>query len=529
MTAGERSVHTRWQRLARRVRARVRGAGLALALALVLGVPAGAQAAEPAGRPLNLWPFYDERDDPVERAHYTGGLGPLVLSGRSQDGAVEELALRPLFYRREDKVRQVLEWEALYPLLTYSRHEEDWEFQFLQLLSARNEGSRPTERERRADFFPFYLSGTTEEGEEYRAVLPFGGRALNRLGQDELEFVLFPLYARFVKQGVETRYFPWPLVSVTRGEGGHSGFRLVPLYGQEEKPGVFEKRFALWPLFLHQRTGLDGPDPEETLALLPLYVSQRSAARERTTWLWPLFSYTKDRERAYEEWDLPWPFIKIARGEGRTITRVFPLFAVEERVLRNEFLLRELKSHDLFVLFPLYLRSVEEIPGNRKVRDRILWYLYSDTREEGTDGSTRRVDAWPFFHYTRDREGRVAFQALALLEAFMPDDEKLARNYSPLWSVYTYRRTPEGETVHSFLWNLVRQEETGAGSTVEILGPVLSYREAEEHTHFSLLGGLFAYEVRHDVRAVRLFGGRVLSWHPVPQAIATLDPAGGMQ
>ena len=492
------------------------------------GTPAGSGGviAGTPGRVWNLWPLYDERDDPVERVHLRSGLGPLLAFGRSPDNAVEIVALRPLFFWREDKPEMQLQWEVLYPLMSYTRTEQDREFQMLQLLNFRQEGSTPQEREERFDLFPFYLSGKTESGEEYRAFLPFAGRALNRLGQDELEFVLFPLYARFVKGGVETKFFPWPVISLTRGEK-HSGFRIVPLYGEETREGVFEKRFLLWPLFLYQKTGLDGDSPEEIVSALPFLVTQRSAARDSTTILWPFFTYTQDREKQYEEWDLPWPLIKVARGQTRNITRLLPLFSVEERVLRNEFLLKELKSTDFMVLFPLYIRSQEEVPGSVKVRDRVLWWVYSDTREEGRDGSARRVDAWPFFWYTRDREGAIEFQTLALLEAFMPGNERIERNYSPLWAVYRYRRNPEGDQVWSFLWNLVRHEESKGGRLVEVLGPLLAYRERGEETRLSFLGGLFEYGVKRDARSVRLFKGPVFRWKSVRQLAAVLHATGG--
>ena len=509
-------------------RASIRGAVSALCLLMVMAPLARAADAPHAagGAGWNLWPFYEERDDPVDRVHVRGGLGPLLTFDRSRDGAVRRLAIRPMFHWREERPAQRLAWEVLYPLMSYTRTERDWEFQFLQLLNLREEGSQPQERERRQDFFPLYLSGTAETGETYHAVVPFGGRLLNRLGTDEIEFALFPLYARFVKQGTETRYFPWPILSVTRGEQ-RSGFRIIPLYGEDVKAGVFEKRFVLWPLFLQQRTGLDGDSPEETLSVLPLFVSQRSPARDSTTVLWPFFTYTVDRERQYEEWDLPWPLIKIARGEGRKINRFLPLFSLEERVLRNEFLLRELKSTELILLFPLYLRSQEETSRSLKVRHRVLWWLYSDTEETGQDGATRRVDAWPLFRYQRDREGAVQFQTVALLEAFLPGNERIERSYSPLWAVYTYRRNPEGDQVRSFLWNLVRHEETSGGVAIELLGPVLAYRERGEDAHLSVLGGLLEYEVKERTRSVRLFQDLIFTWTAVPQPLAALEPAGG--
>ncbi|MFI5338806.1 MAG: hypothetical protein ACHQ7N_03085 [Candidatus Methylomirabilales bacterium] len=519
------SGHRKRSRWAWRQGAERLGSVLCLLLGLMAAPAAGEEVAAAERSPLNLWPFYQNRVDPVERADVQGGLAPLVESQRALDGSTQDFALRPLFHQREERQLDRLEWEALYPLMSYSRTGQDWEFQFIQLLNFRNEG-RQQEREQRADFFPFYLSGTTDTGESYHGVLPFGGRFLNRLGQDEADWVMFPLYAHFVKQGVETHYFPWPLVSRTRGET-RSGFRFIPFYGEDRQEGVFEKRFILWPFFLQQRTGLDEDNPEETLAVLPFYVGQRSKTRESTTVLWPFFNHTQDREQQYEQWDAPWPLIKVARGEGRTITRVLPIFSVERRVLRHEFFLKEMVSTDLIVLFPLYSRSVEEISGSRTVRDRILWWLYSDTRQTGRDGSTRRVDAWPFFRYTRDREGSIQLQTLALLEAFMPGNEKIEQNYSPLWALYTYRQNPEGDSVRSFLWNLLRHEETGAGRSIEVLGPLLAYQERGEDAHFSLLGGLFEYEVNHGTRSVRLFQHVTFSWTAAPQRLAALEPPGG--
>jgi hypothetical protein len=105
----------------------------------------------------------------------------------------------------------------------------------------------------------------------------------------------------------------------------------------------------------------------------------------------------------------------------------------------------------------------------------------------------------------------------------------LERSYSPLWSVYSYRRNPAGSEVHSFLWNLVRHEETGLGRSVEVLGPLLRYRETEGQSAFSLFGGLVAYEVQEGRRTVRILNTSILSWEDTPQAIAALETTGGQR
>jgi hypothetical protein len=503
-----------------------------LVLAGMLGLPAQGRAEDEAGPPLNLWPVFDVRTDPLERARVRTGVGPLVHSSRSLDGDIEEFALRPLFFWRGDKAARTSEWEFLYPLATYRRQEADWDFQFLQLLNARAEGSPEAGRGEQSGFFPFYFRGVRETGEPYFGILPLWGKVYDRLFWEEFEWVLFPFYARTVRAGAQTSYFPWPLVSVTRGlhpEDQHRGFRIVPLYGEEVKEGAFEKYFVLWPLILYQRTGLDGEEPEELRAFFPLYVARRSPKFDQTTVLWPLFTHTDDRAKHYEQWDVVWPIVKYARGEGRQALFIFPLYMHDRKLLRDEFLFREIRYEDLGVLFPLFVRQTEEVIGSRKVRHRILWYLYSDTEEEGRDGSTRRIDAWPFLRYDRDREGTVILQTLALLEAFLPRNEWIERNYSPLWALYTYRANPAGESVRSFLWNLVRHEDTHAGRSIEVLGPVFAYRETGDDARASLLGGLLHYDVKGAVRSLRLGGRDVVRWVATPQQVAALETAGGIR
>lgn len=509
-----------------------RAAAMALILVSGLGLPAGGHAEDGVSGPINLWPVYDNRVNPLDRTRERSGLGPVFWSSRSLDGDVEEFGIRPFFFRREEQANQTLEWDFLYPIAMYRRTEADWELKVFELATFRSEGTPQAGHEERRDVFPFYFSGTREDGTAYWGIMPFGGKAYDRFFGEEAEWALFPLYFRSVRRGEATTYFPWPLLSVTRGLDPavpHTGFRVVPLYGQEVKAGVFEKYFALWPLILYQRTGLDGDDPQTDLAVLPLYAHHRSAGLDSTTVLWPFFTYTDNRERQFEQWDFLWPIGKVARGEGRQTVQLFPLYMDDQKVLHNEFLIREIRYRDRFLLFPLYVRNEEEYPDGRKVRDRILWYLYSDAREDGRDGSTRRIDFWPFAHYERDREGAVLFQTLALLEAFLPANEWIERNYSPLWSLVTYRANPAGDSVYSFFWNLLRHEETQAGRSIEVLGPLLHYREAGADAEVSLLGGLVQYEVRQGERSVRLFGDPVITWSERPQAVAGLDPRGGQQ
>jgi hypothetical protein len=484
-------------------------------------------APEIPARALNLWPFYDERFDPVDRAVTRSGLGPFFFASRALDGSVAQRAFRPVYHWQYERQLDREEVEGLYPLVQYSRSERDTQLQILYVFDVRREGSTPAEREERLDLFPLYMSGRTDTGQAYRWVFPFYGTVYDRMGRDEIEIVLFPLYMRTAYRGWESRFTPWPILKHMSGADGRTGFHLWPLYGEETIPGKYDWHFFLWPFFMSRRTDLDTDNPEESTVALPFVMTIRSPARDTTTYLWPLFTYKVDRERQFEEWQFPFPLFIIARGETRHVTRFLPFFTVERYVLKDLLLVKEMRVTNLAILYPLYIRTVDETATSVTVRDRILWWLYSDQRETGRDGDARRVDMWPLLRYVRDREGWVTFQALAPLEAFMPGNEVFERNWSPLWALYTYRRNPAGDRVHSILWNLVRYEATQAGWTLEILGPLVAYREQGQESRLSLLGGALCLEHANGVRSVRLFRETVLTWRDSLPVLAALDPPGG--
>src|SRR5690606_32209675 len=89
----------------------------------------------------------------------------------------------------------------------------------------------------------------------------------------------------------------------------------------EVVPG-HDKFFALWPVFFRNRLGVGTDNPARVDAALPLYYMERSPKRDHTAVLWPLFSWTHDREENFRQFNAPWPLVGFARGENRRLDRV---------------------------------------------------------------------------------------------------------------------------------------------------------------------------------------------------------------
>jgi hypothetical protein len=157
--------------------------------------------------------------------------------------------------------------------------------------------------------------------------------------------------------------------------------------------------------------------------------------------------------KKYREYGAPWPFITFARGEGKTLDRVFPLYSSGHTA--------SLESES--ILWPAYTyRRVHSDPLDR-TRSRIMYFLYTDMVEKNTATKEYRrfTGMWPLFTHRKDRDGSERLQVLALLEPFLPQNKAIERNYSPLWSVWLEKtNTVTKAGSQSFLWNFYRQETT---------------------------------------------------------------------
>lgn len=462
----------------------------------------------------------------------TEALGPLI--GYQKVELRYEFALPPLFSHAWDDELDTEEIDVLYPLLSYDRFGAEYRFHIFQLFSFSGGRTQKDDDVRRFTLFPIYFQErSADPARNYTAVFPLYGRLKNRLFRAESEWVLWPLYVktkrrpsasplpndpflalpyRFLqaRRGDVTTYnFPFPIFHLRYGEGLH-GWQAWPLVGNEHRDSIrrtnqwgeleirpgHDKFFALWPIFFNERRGIGTENPEHQQVMLPFYNYLRSPQRDSTTYLWPFgLTITDDRARKFHEVGAPWPFIVFARGEGKTVNRVWPFFSqANNGILESE-----------WYLWPVYKYNRIHSPPLDRERTRILFFLYSDLieRNKATGTALERTDLWPLFTARRDHQGNERLQILSLLEPFLPNSKSIERNYSPLWSLWrSEKNARSGATSQSFLWNLYRRDTT------------------PQTKKCSLLFGLFQYHSGPDGRRVRILYlpfGKVRKPVPSPQ------------
>lgn len=454
--------------------------------------PAGSQKMDESHIGPSFGFLFDRFPLTLEKGFRDEAAGPLYYSQDAESGNV--VAFPPFFSDYTNPDVESHEDDFLYPLFTDGRYGHERRWQFCQLLNGVH-GLEPDDaRTRQFTIFPLYFEQRSQDTNlDYTAVLPFYGRLKNRLFKDEIYFIMFPGYVQTRKRDVVTDNYFFPFVDVHHGDG-MTGWQFWPFVGHEHKvittvtngfgdsimvPG-HEYSFYGWPFYLSRDSSIGSDDPEKFRASIPFYAYTRSPQRDSTTVLWPFFSVIDDRERKYHEWQGPWPFVIYARGEGKHTSRVFPFFSESHN---------DTKENDSYA-WPIYMYSRLHADPLDQQRKRILFFLYYRYAVKNTETGWERVrlDMWPFFEWHRDFNGDERLQVLAPLEPAVPDNSRIERNWSPLWSVWRAQKSPKAHTSsQSLLWNLYRHDA------------------APEFNKTSIFFGLYQKETKSDVKTVRLF------------------------
>src|SRR6185436_16180501 len=204
----------------------------------------------------------------LEPGERTERAGPFFYS---QTKDTERIwAIPPLLSYTRDSGTELMEFDFVYPILTYDRYGEQYRWQLFQLLSFSGGPSQLEADRDRFTLFPFYFQQRSSlPDQNYTAFVPFYGHLKNRLFRDEVFFVLMPFYVQSRKRDIVTDNYVYPFFHLRHGEG-LKGWQFWPITGHEHKEvtaktniwgeteviGGHDKFFVLWPFFGNQTTGI---------------------------------------------------------------------------------------------------------------------------------------------------------------------------------------------------------------------------------------------------------------------------------
>jgi hypothetical protein len=466
--------------------------GLVFLLGILL-LAGPAMAREGKEGVFTLWPLIDYRFSSV--ADYTSLNLLCPLFSYKKKGTEHKFGLRPLYFTARDTARETRYSEFLYPVGIKKSEPHRSFFQGLHLFDY-DFGSSEKGSDNEFMLFPFiFYGGENKEHGSYFAFFPVGGKIYDKFGRNEIRFAVFPVYLQTRKKDTTTTNILWPIFAGIYGKQ-ESGLKVWPLFGHSQKEGVYRKRFYLWPVVFLYDLRLDTDNPTHIRNIFPLYTAENSPQYSSRSYLWPFFGHVEDLRKNYEEWNFPWPLLRISYGTYKESRRFLPFYANE----------RVGDSRKRWFLWPVYKIEETQTDVLDRRRDRILYFLYSNleetVREEGSPRK-KRVALWPLFTYEKIK-GVSHFYTLSLLEPFFPENEGIARNWSPLWRLYQHKWDTHGNKISSLLWNLYWKERRGLDLAVEIFPLFFYQREAGSGSDFKLLKGLFRYRAGADGKKINI-------------------------
>jgi hypothetical protein len=423
-----------------------------------------------------IWPFF---------TYYASGgeknlevFGPFFLWKEGERGT--EWGLRPFVYHTNYPSQELWRWELLYPLAKYQVKEGDTKAYLVPFSLFRDEvtSSTPEKRERNSSFLTAFW-GQTDTGERYGGFFPLAGRLKQRFGRDEIAFYLWPFYSRVEDEGEITWRIPWPFFSWFGGEA--EGFSIWPLWGHKVRDGVYDRGFVLWPFYDYMDEGLDTDNPVKKRFYLPFYATVRSPG-VRADLFGALFLHQRIDNPPLEIWDFPWPFVTLVRGEKVRETQIFPLFRVRDEEQKKRF----------YILWPLYKYEWDRVTTEEETVYRfILIDKYRIVKELDTGKQALDTNFWPVFDYRRGFEGETGLYVFPLLPLH---DDGMQRNIYPLFWVYRYTRSPQGEIFSDLLWGLYRRRVSSGFSSTQFAFFLRVEKQGDAYVSLSFLEGLLRYQ-----------------------------------
>lgn len=455
-------------------------------------------AAQAAAMPeVNYWPvFVDKRDEGVPFANWEA-FGPLVFQKESEE--TEIWGIRPVFTAFHDRERDTYSRHFLYPVLNLREWPYGSSWDILTLIRYQSFSPDGGIGDRIFQFFPFVFWGKkTDPDDSWFGLFPIYGETRNFLTYNEIHWILFPLYARLVRDDTTTYAAPWPFVRFVRGPETR-GFHLWPFYGKVERENYSSHVYWLWPLGYKVRRELWKEQPFEASGFLPFYASSRSDRAVSRTVLWPFFGYTASTNPQYFEKRYFWPFF-VQRSGGSYINRWAPFYS---RSVRSAVDLR-------WILWPFHRRAIWEEHGLLNERTQFLYFLYwsqvqSSVAQPELDPAIKQ-HVWPFYSYWDNGAGRKQLQALSPFEVFFPFNDVVRETWSPLFALYRFEAEENVGSRHAFLFNFITATSREEKQRFEFhVGPVFSYRRAAESKQWEILKGLVSFTRDSEGRSFGAF------------------------
>ncbi len=441
---------------------------------------------------INFWPvFYynkgtDKNDKEIEV------LYPFFHLKKNKDTST--FSFRPVYSVKKIPEEKYRKSEFLWPL-SHATHTENRVYQRAFPFYSYERDTSGKIPEENTTFFPFFFK-RTQNGKDF-ALFPFYGKFHHRFNQDTIQFILWPIYTKLIKDNRQTWNIIWPIFNYTTSSNGNEyGYKFWPFYGRHEKKEKYKKGFIMWPLYVYINAGINDTGEYKGWGTIPFYITEKTPVSDSKSVLWPLFKHIKDRQKGLERWDYPFPIATKIKSKERNKNAFLPFWSID----------RTTDTKTLSLAYPLFW-SIHYRAGDSCEIDTIrflpfYWERHEYFNRDEKHGALRQI--WPFYKKEKGSDSSTSLEVLSLYPLL--DDGGWERNWKPFFHIYEQNdNKTTGVKTTRFLWRLYHHESSMQFSYREMAPFFSLYKNHEGVVYFSLLSNMIKYKKDKSGRYIKLF------------------------
>jgi hypothetical protein len=417
---------------------------------------------------------------------------------------------------------------SLMPLLfwRYKSIRNDVTYGFFGFYESTDYKHSGKERDYDSGLFPLFLYGSGDkEKDKYLFIYPLGGSFHGKFGYDRISPYVFPgvalffiyhpaifsmqaalfalasiipVYTEFENRDYNGTALFWPFIAWGKGEK-REDFRFLPFYAHNSKKGWYDNYQYL--LLINYRELYLKDDERYTFFFLPFYGRKwnKKETMKSHTVLWPFFSWGYDEEKNERIYNLPWPLVQIGDSDKPKMKkRIFwPFYGTHET-----------STYESMFVTPLYFRikkDQDDFKSEYHITCIIAWYLKRDyaIKHEYYGNSWRYFKLWPLLQVEWSDSGMYSVNVLSLLP--FRDTRGYEKLYQPFWTLYEYRRKPDGEKHLGLLLRTYYQVWSDDFFKMKIPLVINYESRGDTVTEFTMLLSSFGYEKDREGAYLKLF------------------------
>lgn len=370
-------------------------------------------------------------------------IRPILVEARPTDGSLKRHYLTPIASHTETDIRhRTRVWPvfATDSVGDAAERKADTTDDDTMLLPILGWGSEPGQR-------------------DWWMVFPLGGHLEQKIFSDQIDFVLFPIWAQTRTGDWHSTHVLWPLICWGEGEG-RSHTRVLPFWSETDGPKSSE-RTLLWPI-VHWSTEERGDRTFDGWFVFPLvgHRTSRDGTYEEWTALWPFFSWSDDERNGDRTRAILWPIHKeVERPDAKiSSTWWWPAYGTYESPTEST----------AFYAWPIVWTGeykLGEGKSARIARRTFVVPVWMERESGPADGppDTREVRSWPLFSFEHAPSGEETLRVPDLIPFFGWQAGETA--WSDLLALFRMRSDAAGRTAWDLPFGIVRYREDERGSS----------------------------------------------------------------